>query len=445
MLTFTLSSAMILSCLAALSNHASAEGGPPRALSCSLKQAIQIALGPDGNRQLQLAQQSLRLAQSHSNESRSALFPDISAAVSGQRQLQSLETMGVSIPGLTIPRTAGPYNTVDARMTATSTLDLSSIQRWRAMRKGIKIAQGELSRMQDQVAAAVAKAYWTLLRAQALVQSAQESVKLGEALLEFADHRAAVGKGMMLDVTRARLRLVNERGRLLANEIQQSRARFKLLQAMGLSLDAPVELTDPLTFTPAQEMPLQEALATTFESRGDLQAQQDRVQSRRLLSASINSERLPSLLAFAHYGPQGLGFNRTVNTYAEGVALRLSLFDGARVASRLAASRAQLKEEETLSSDLRAQAELEIRESLESMRLAKKQVDIAQEGLSLAQEELAQAQRRYVAGITNNLEVIEAQTHLAHAQEKQTEALFAHQQARIDLGLAMGTIRTLLQ
>jgi outer membrane protein TolC len=86
-----------------------------------------------------------------------------------------------------------------------------------------------------------------------------------------------------------------------------------------------------------------------------------------------------------------------------------------------------------------------VRTSLDSLHSAEKQVAVAQEGLELADNELAQARRRYEAGVTNGLEVTDAQTQLEHARDNQILALFSYNLARVDLGEAMGTIRRLIQ
>jgi outer membrane protein TolC len=93
---------------------------------------------------------------------------------------------------------------------------------------------------------------------------------------------------------------------------------------------------------------------------------------------------------------------------------------------------------------LRDQIELDVRLALDSLRSADAQVKAAEEGLKLAQNELAQAQRRYKAGVTSSIEVTDAQTRLQRALDNRINALYNYNVARIDLGTAMGTIRSML-
>ena len=67
---------------------------------------------------------------------------------------------------------------------------------------------------------------------------------------------------------------------------------------------------------------------------------------------------------------------------------------------------------------------------------------VAREGLQLSENELAQARRRYDAGVAYGLEVTDAQTRLERARDNQTEALYNYNLARIDLENAMGQVRS---
>ena len=93
---------------------------------------------------------------------------------------------------------------------------------------------------------------------------------------------------------------------------------------------------------------------------------------------------------------------------------------------------------------MREQIQLETQLAVDGLQSADEQVKVAQEGLSLANNELAQARRRYEAGITSSLEVIDAQTRLARARDNYIAAVFSHNLARIDLGQATGEIRKMI-
>ena len=69
----------------------------------------------------------------------------------------------------------------------------------------------------------------------------------------------------------------------------------------------------------------------------------------------------------------------------------------------------------------------------------RQQVAVAEQAVSFAGDVLAHARRLYEAGLTNSIEVIDAQTELAIAKDEQVAALFDYTNARIELAEAMGT------
>jgi len=100
----------------------------------------------------------------------------------------------------------------------------------------------------------------------------------------------------------------------------------------------------------------------------------------------------------------------------------------------------QYKQEQIRTRDIGQQIELQVRVALESLRSASAEVDSSREGLSLAESELAQARRRYDAGVATSVEVTDAQTRLQRARDNQVIALYDYNVARLDLATATGTI-----
>ena len=67
---------------------------------------------------------------------------------------------------------------------------------------------------------------------------------------------------------------------------------------------------------------------------------------------------------------------------------------------------------------LKAGIEQDIENALLDIRAASQQVDVAKIGLGFAQQTLAESQDRFSAGVTNNVEVIQAQQQLASANDQ---------------------------
>lgn len=420
------------------------------ALQLSLKQAVEVALAPEGNTRMQLAQELIRQAETRRAQARAALLPAIESSVSEQSQTRNLAAFGISIslpiPGFQFPERVGPFNIFDVRATASqSILDLSSVRRFQASRAGVQAAQAESEGARDQVTGLVAKAYLAALATEAKLEAARADLELAEAMVKLALNQKAAGTGTGIDVTRARVQAANQQQRLLVVTNERRQAHLQLLRAMGLNLSTELELTGRLSYTPVDSVTLEEAKAAGLKSRADLKAQQKREENARLTYSATKLERVPSLVGFGDYGSIGTSINNAVPTRTYGVSLRVPLFDGGRRDARRAESTSLLRQERIRRHDLEEQIELEIRLALDALHSAEEQVKVAEEGLTLAQEEVAQAQRRYQAGVTSSLETTDAQTRLERARENRIAALFGYNAARIDLGQAMGTIRRMIQ
>ncbi len=427
-----------------------AQGEASGTLQLSLKQAIELALAPDGNAKVQLAQELVRLARAQSDQARAALLPNIDASVGQQSQTRNLEAFGIGLNplpgGFQFPRFVGPFNTFDARVTARqSVFDLSSIRRFQASRAGLGAAEEEKLAAEDQVIGEVARLYLGTLRAESVLDEAGANVKLAEQLLQLAQSQKEVGTGTGIEVTRARVHLSDQRQRLLVAENELSRARLQLARAMGIDFEAPLQLTDRMEEAGLPPPEPLEALATALESRSDWRAQQKRLEGARLAYGAAKSERLPSVGVFGDYGAIGLAIDDSLPTRTYGFTVRVPLWDGGGRDARRGQAASQYRQEQVRTDDLRAQIELEVRLSLDSLRSARDQVNVAAEGLALAESELAQAQRRYQAGVAIGLEVTDAQTRLERARENRTSALFNYNLARIQLSVATGTVRQVIQ
>jgi outer membrane protein len=421
-----------------------------RVLQLSLKKAVEIALSAEGSTRLQLAEESLKQTEERKNEARAAFLPNIEGQVTERNQTENLGALGLNFQlppalGLNFPQFVGPFNVFDVRLSATQNVfDFSAIRRFQAAKASLGAAKSDLDNTRNQVTEQVARAYLAALRAQSSVETAKSNVQLSEALVKLAMSQKNVGTGTGIEITRAKVQLANDRQNLLVAETQESRSKLQLLKVLGVKLENPVELTDRMEYLPEDPVDAEEGLRTAIDSRPDWKAQREREQTASLAYSSVKLERLPSVVGFADYGTIGSNVSQ-LPTRQYGLALRIPIYGGGRLDARRRESASQLRQEHVRTADLGEQIELEVRTSIDSLRSADAQVHTAREGLQLAEEELTHARRRYEAGVTNSIEVTDAQTRIARARENVIGSLYNHNLARIDLASAMGKIDTVVR
>lgn len=418
-------------------------------LDLSLKQAVDMALAPDGNARVQLVQEAVKQAQSRHAQARAALLPNLDASVSEQNQTRNLAAFGIKIqlpiPGFQFPELAGPFTVFDARASVTqSVFDFSAIRRYQASRTAAQAATDDSDAARDEVARQVSMLYLAALRAQARAGASQADASLAESLAELAANQKTAGTGTGIEVTRAKVQLAQARQQLLVARSDLRQSQLELLRAIGLRLDTVVNLTGKMEYAPLEPITAEKALEAALASRADWKAQQTREQAARLSFSGVKFERLPTVAGFADYGTIGSGITNAIPTRSYGLSLRVPIFDGGRRDARRSESRSQYEQERIRTADLRKQVELEVQLALDDLQSSEEQVKVAAEGLDQVQAEVEQAQRRYKAGVSSSLEVTDAQTRLARARDNQIAALFLYNRARLDLWKAMGKIRQMV-
>ena len=89
--------------------------------------------------------------------------------------------------------------------------------------------------------------------------------------------------------------------------------------------------------------------------------------------------------------------------------------------------------------NLRGQIDYEVRSALLDLNSAGDQVDVAKSNVQLANDTLKQSRDRFAAGVTNTVEVVQAQQSVADANENLISAQYQYNLAKVSLARSLGT------
>ena len=404
-------------------------------LQLTLKQAVQLALKQ--NPQRVIAQILISESDRNSQIARSALLPhaDVEAAGSlNQYNVQSIER-APKRQGL------GPFQVIQVGPAfSQSIFDLPLIRGYQIGREGARQARADELTTRETVVTAVVDQYLLILRALATRDAAVARVALAQRLYEQATQLQKTGVGLNIDTVRANVELQNERQNLIDAETETRTTKYGLAELLDLPRDQDLDVADHLDFYDLpvleKEALLDQALATRPEIRS-LDSQQ---RIAHLSTDSAGEQRLPQLDFSGFWFYQGSRFNNGIPAYTYAIALKFPIFTGGRI--RAEEARAKLDEQRVaqLRQQLEAQIVDQVKSALDELNAARNSVDVANLGYQLAQEEVAQAQRRFQAGVTTNIEVITAQDELARASDNQIGALYQFNLSRAALARATGNI-----
>src|SRR5580658_5145249 len=411
---------------------------PPAPLQLTLKQAVQLALKQ--NPQRVIAHLLVSESDRNSQMARSALLPQANVAASAslnQYNFQSIERNPK-------PVDAGPFQVIQAGPTFSQTLlDFPKIRAYQIGREGTHRARADEQTTREIVVNAVVDQYLSILRALATRDAAKARVALAQRLYEQATELQKTGVGLSIDTVRANVELQNERQNLIDAETLTHTTKYGLAALLDLPRDQDLEVTDHLDFYDLPALEKDTLLNQALTLRPEIRSLNSQQRIAQLTTDAAGEQRLPQLDFSGFWFYQGSRFNNGIPAYNYTVSLEFPLFTGGRIRAEEARAKLEAQHVAENRRQLEAQIVNEVKSALDELTAARNSVDVANLGLQLAQEEVAQAQRRFAAGVTTNVEVITAQDELARASDNQIGALYQFNLSRASLARATGEIEAM--
>ena len=154
---------------------------------------------------------------------------------------------------------------------------------------------------------------------------------------------------------------------------------------------------------------------------------------------AAKAERYPTLSANGYFGDEGLRLtNNSHGVFVATGAINFNVFDGGRIKSDIIQNNSELTNRRNEMEDLRGQIDYEVRSALLDLKAAADQVEVAKSNTQLAAESLRQSRDRFTAGVTNTVEIVQAQQAVAVADENLIGAQFQYNVAKVSLARALG-------
>ena len=286
---------------------------------------------------------------------------------------------------------------------------------------GAAQAQYDVARL--ALAAQVASAYFDLLRRQALLAVAQETLASDERALGDARKRKAAGDVAQLDVLQAQVPAASAQAALDGAENDLAVAKQTLNSVLGHPLDADLAVADVTSAAPLTAYTLDQARAFAVQRSPDVRAADATVRADEAAVAAARLYREPalSLQAIDIRSKDVTSFSREDTLQA---AVTLPLSDGGL-------GREQVREAEAALAGARAQVAQTRRTVLASVSAAyltagsrRRQLAAALVTQQIAQETYDKTRLGYQNGLFPLINVLNAQASLTQARIAYTQAVY---------------------
>jgi outer membrane protein TolC len=391
---------------------------------------------------------AVRQAQGQSQVARSALLPNASGYLAETLEQISLSAEGLrfKIPGFTIPPTIGPFNNIDLRGSLTqSIVDLSAWNNYRSSREIVHASQFAARDVREMVVLAVCGAYLQVISTRERVKSAHAQLDTATALFQQTQQKRSVGLVPQIDVDRSEVEELTQQQRVISLENEVAKQKIILARMTGLPPSDEYDISDDVPFLAAPDLSLNDALKQAFERRTDMKAAEAQIHAAEHTLAAARDERLPSLTVNGNYGEIGTNPSQVHTTYFGAATLNVPIWLGGRTEGEITEAKASLAQRRAELEDTRSQVESDVRNAFLDLRAATSQVEVARRNLQVTRETLDLTRQRFDAGVTDNVEVVQAQESLTSAELDIINSVYAHNVAKLSLARSIASAADSLQ
>jgi outer membrane protein TolC len=333
----------------------------------------------------------------------------------------------------------GPFNYFDLRAHLTQAVaDFTALNNYRSAKETLRANQFFGQDAKDLVVLAVGGAYLQVIAARARVVSARAQLEAANAVFQQTSQQKVAGLVAQIDVNKTRVQVLTEQQRVTTLQNDLDKQKINLARLTGLPPNENYELTDDVPYAEAPPEAEDEAVRQALMQRADIKAAQAQIHAAERTLAAARAERLPSLSLSADYGVIGINPSESHGTFSVSGTLRVPMWQGGRTEGDIEQANAALSQRRAEFEDAKSKVESDVRNAFLDLKAAASQVDVARQNLDITRQTMDLTRQRLDAGVTDTVDVSNAQASVASAELDYIDAVFAHNVAKLSLARAAG-------
>jgi outer membrane protein TolC len=378
----------------------------------------------------------------------SALLPQLSAEGRQVYESISFKEIGLKLPpasGLTLPPTSGGFGYQDARISLTQSIFSAELRNQYQSRKAAERASALSAQdSRDVVVFVVGTAYLQAIASAARVETAKAQLASAIELDQQTANRVKSEVSPEIDSIRAQVERQSAEQRLTNASNQLEKDKLTLARIIGLAIDQDFSISEPLTYHPLAGMTDEAATAEALRSRADLRSAEASVRAAESTLRAQRSQRLPVFSVSGNYGGAGVNVGTFNSVYTLAGRISVPIYTGGRIHADIEQAQADLSRRQAEYEDLKGRVAYDVRVAWLDLNASDSSIKVAERNKALAERALTQSKDRYANGVTNYLEVVQAQEAVTLAGENYIQSLFSVNVAMIALARATGSAETRL-
>lgn len=309
----------------------------------------------------------------------------------------------------------------------------------KSARESVRSADLSLHDSREVVALAISATYLQIIAAAARIETSKAQLETAKALHTQAADRNKSGLNARIDVNRSLVELQTQPQRLTSLIADFEKQKIALARLIGLPLAQVYFLADTIPYREGPPPDLDDLIQHALSGRHDVQAAAAQKKAAEAARSAAVAEYFPSIGVTADYGAIGVTpTNQAHGTFTVTGAVRFPIFRSGRVRADIDQADAALAQRKAEYEDAKGRAEQDVRATVLDLNEAAQLVKVAESNRVLAAETVEQARDRFRAGVSDTIEVVQAQETLAAAEQSYISAVYAFNLARVSLARAIG-------
>jgi outer membrane protein TolC len=316
---------------------------------------------------------------------------------------------------------------------------------YQANKTGEDIALIEETAKSLDVVLDVKVAYFNILRAQRLVETARQSVEMLSAHRDVAHHFFLVGLIPKNDLLQSEVQLANGKQTLVKAQNAVTLAKSSLNTLLKQNLHSSLEVVDILDYQPVSQS-YEECLENARQLRPELKITELKVRQAGYVVRQAQSEFFPVVSLVGNYARFGDTMSLSGTEYKKRESWQVmavanwSFWEWGKTKFRVDAGRALENQALDQNKELNDQIALEIKNAYLILQESESQIAVSKKVIEQAEENFRISEARYKERVARSTEVLDAQTLLTKAKSEYANALADYNIAYARLQRAVGVI-----
>lgn len=287
----------------------------------------------------------------------------------------------------------------------------------------------------------VIKTYFNIVRQKQQLKAIEEQMQLNESLLEQAEKRLSVGLGARPAILQAKVDLNAQKAARLKQQTLIEQLKEQLNQLMVMGRETRYEVADSIPFD--NSLVVTDIMNEAEQNSPEILLAKQNIKIANLTLREAKADRWPIVTFNSAYNFNRTKNNEVVNNFSTllnrnagfnyGLSATIPLFNGFNVKRQIQAAKIDIDYQTTIYEYQRWRTNVAVSIAYKDYELQKKTLALEEENIVLAKENVFISSERLRLGITNFVELREAQQSLEESYNRLIAARYDTKVAETEL------------